>query len=280
MQESIDSIYAQTFGDWEIIFIDNCSDDNSKEIVKKYDEKIKYYRLDENVELGEARNFGLSKCKGEYLAFLDTDDLWISDKLELQVGLLDKNREFQMCYGGVVFIDKNGLERGRILPVAQSGNVFGQLLKRYEINMQSVLLRNNQNIEFNKNKQFSPDFDLFMKIAAEQKVGVIKNILVKYRKLEDSLTTKKIGRWWIETKETLDLIFSKSPELIKKYQKEYDLAYAKVAYYKARYLIHIGNMAEARETLSKYKFVDKIYFILYILSCFPKTVWDFVHKYK
>ena len=88
-----------------------------------------------------------------------------------------------MCYGGVIYIDRYSNTIGKFLPKAQSGNVFSQQLKRYEINMQSVMLRNNINIEINEDLRHSPDFDMFMDIASKFDVYVIKDSLVKYRKL-------------------------------------------------------------------------------------------------
>ena len=280
LKDAIDSIYAQTFQDWEIIFIDNCSTDDSKLIVDGYDDKIKYFKTPKNIPLGEARNFGLTHCNNEYLAFLDTDDIWLVNKLEVQVDLMDKNTKLQMCYSGVIYIDENSNEKKRFIPQAETGYVLREQLKRYEINMQSVIIRNNIEIDFNKTMQFSPDFDLFIKIASMYDIGVIKEYLVKYRKVENSLTSKKIDRWWIETKQTLDEVFQNKPELKEKYPKEYEIAYAKVHYYKACYLISIGNKGEATKELGNSKFVSKIYFILYIISLFPTIVWKTVHKLK
>ena len=219
LKEAIDSVYAQTFEDWEIVFVDNCSTDETKAIVKSYDEKIKYYKTDENIPLGAARNFGLQFCKAEYIAFLDTDDIWLEHKLETQIKIMDKNKNLQLSYGGVVYIDKNGNEIGRLMPKANSGKVFSQLLKRYEINMQSVLLRNNNQIAIDASLAHSPDYDLFMGIASKAEVNVIKDYLVKYRKLENSLTSKNIKIWWSEMKITLDKIFDENPALIEAYPK-------------------------------------------------------------
>ncbi len=280
LKEAIDSIYAQTFKDWEIIFIDNCSTDDTKSIVDSYDEKIKYYKTDKNIPLGAARNFGLQYCQGQYIAFLDTDDIWLSYKLEKQISLMDKNDAFQLSYGGVIYIDNNGVEIGNLVPKAVSGNVFSQQLQGYEINMQSVLLRNTGKIFFNEKLSHSPDFDLFVDIASKFEVFVIKDFLVKYRKLDDSLTSKNISVWWSEMKYTLDRIFRENSDLKKKYSQEYKSAYAKVAYNKAQYLTSINKKNDAQIELSKYKFVNYKYFILYLASFFPLFVWEFIHKYK
>ena len=277
LREAIDSIYAQTFEDWEIVFVDNCSTDETKNIVQSYDDKIKYYKTDHNIPLGAARNFGLQFCKAPYIAFLDTDDIWLKNKLDTQINVMDKNTDYELCYGGVIYIDNFGKEIGKLIPKASSGNVFSQQLKRYEINMQSVLLRNSGEINISENLRHSPDYDLFMKIASKSNIYVIKEYVVKYRKLENSLTSKNIDVWWIEMKSTLDKIFLQNNELKKMYPREYKMAYAKVAYYKAQYLLSKNNNEEASRELSKYKFVHINYFLLYIISFFPRQVWNFIH---
>ncbi len=280
LKEAIESVYAQTYKDWEIIFIDNCSTDSTKNIVKSYDKKIKYYKTDKNIPLGAARNFGLQYCNGTYIAFLDTDDIWLEHKLELQVQIMDENPDMQMCYGGVIYIDESGTKRGETVPQAKSGNVFAQQLRRYEINMQSVLLRNNATIKFNEELRHSPDFDLFMHIASVSKVHVIADFIVKYRKLINSLTSKNIDVWGSEMQYTLDKIFENAKDLKEKYPKEYQTAYAKVAYNKACYFISAGNKKEATKELSRFKYVNLHYFILFLTSFISVKLWHFLHKYK
>jgi glycosyltransferase involved in cell wall biosynthesis len=275
LREAIDSVYAQTYKDWEIVFIDNNSTDDTKKIVDSYDDKIKYYKTEENIPLGAARNFGLQYCTKEYIAFLDTDDIWLEHKLEKQIKVMDDNPQYQLCYGGVIYIDKNTQTIGEMTPKAKSGNVFAQQLKRYEINMQSVILRNTKSIKFNEKLRHSPDFDLFVSIASNSEVCVISDFVVKYRKLEDSLTSKNIDVWWSEMKYTLDKLFLGNNSLKDKYKKEFKVAYAKVVYYKARYLMNINKEKDAREELSNVKFVSYVYFVLFIASHF-KTLWKLI----
>ena len=277
LKEAIDSVYAQTFTNWEIIFVDNCSIDKSSEIAKSYGDKIKIYKTSNNIPLGEARNFGLQYCDSEYLAFLDTDDIWFSKKLEKQFEIFENNSDVKMIYGGAIWIDEVGKKIGERVP-KESDDVFRQNLIQYDINMQTVAIRNNIQVGFNNTHQFSPDFDLFMKIVSKYKVKVISEPIVKYRKMVNSLTSKKIDRWWVETKETLDDIFQ-DQQLSEKYSDVKNLAYAKVQYYKAQYLISENRVREAREELKQYSYLNRVYKFLYLLS-FSKTIWDLVHRFK
>ncbi|MEB3828453.1 glycosyltransferase family 2 protein, partial [Phormidium sp. CCY1219] len=92
LKEAIDSVYAQTYPNWEIIFVDNASVDQTAAIANSYDNRLKYFRNPLTVKLGESRNIACEHAKGEFLAFLDCDDIWMPDKLELQIPLFLENQ--------------------------------------------------------------------------------------------------------------------------------------------------------------------------------------------
>lgn len=92
--ESIRSVQNQTYENWELIIIDDCSTDNSEEILKKYsleDNRICYLKNEKNSGAAVSRNRGLRKAKGKWIAFLDSDDLWDKEKLEKQINFMLKN---------------------------------------------------------------------------------------------------------------------------------------------------------------------------------------------
>lgn len=92
--ETIESVQAQTHKDWEIFIVDDCSTDNTKEIVEQYqkeDSRIQYYCLPKNSGAAEARNEALRRAKGKWIAFLDSDDLWKPEKLEQQIKFMEDN---------------------------------------------------------------------------------------------------------------------------------------------------------------------------------------------
>ena len=97
--DSLESIQKQTYKNWELIFWDNLSTDRSKEIFESFEDKrFKYYSAIEHTTLSRARNFALSKCKGDFIAFLDVDDWWSLNKLELQIKLF-ADPSIQLVYG-------------------------------------------------------------------------------------------------------------------------------------------------------------------------------------
>ena len=108
LKESINSLINQTYKNWEMIFWDNASTDNSKKILDKFnDERIKYFKSNKFTSLYEARNLSIEKAQGEYISFLDTDDLWIKDKIEKQIYFLEKNKEYKIVYSNFFVLDEN-----------------------------------------------------------------------------------------------------------------------------------------------------------------------------
>ena len=100
IERTIESVINQTYKNWEMILVDDCSTDNSESIVKKYscnDQRIKYYRLKENSGAGKARNLALEKAKGTYIAYLDSDDIWKKEKLEKQLKFMKSNKYAFSC---------------------------------------------------------------------------------------------------------------------------------------------------------------------------------------
>ena len=91
LSQCIDSVLIQTYTNYELIIVDNKSKDKTKTIIKSYnDSRIKYYYLKTKLNLGGARNFALKKSKGKYIAFIDSDDIWLDDKLEKTVNKFSK----------------------------------------------------------------------------------------------------------------------------------------------------------------------------------------------
>ena len=251
LQEAIDSIYNQSYSNWEIVFWDNASTDNSASIVKSYDERIKYYLAPETTPLGEARNLALKKASGQYIAFLDCDDIYLPDKLEQQVKLM-QDKDYAMCYGSVAVIDENGKEIKKNIVKNKSGNVFSSLLRRYEINMQTVMLKRDfivsNQLAFNTNMSYCPDHNLFMIIASKVDVGVITDVVAKYRIVGNSLSKKTIDIAPQEYRLTLDEISKGNPTLRQQLSNDFDFAYNKAKYYEVVADIY-NNKRQARYKL-------------------------------
>nr|WP_044977212.1 glycosyltransferase family 2 protein [Ruminococcus sp. HUN007] len=111
--ESIQSVLDQTYTNWELIIVDDCSTDETDEIVKPYlvDKRIKYYKNKCNSGAAVSRNLALKEAKGRWIAFLDSDDLWKNDKLQKQITFMNDNN-YSFSYTRYYEINENGKANG------------------------------------------------------------------------------------------------------------------------------------------------------------------------
>ena len=110
ISQTIESVLNQTYKDWEMIIVDDCSSDNSRKIIEKYcqkDQRIKCITLKENVGASKARNKATEEANGDYIAFLDSDDLWLPDKLKKQMQLMEEEN-IVLSYASYYAINKDG----------------------------------------------------------------------------------------------------------------------------------------------------------------------------
>jgi len=207
LREAIESVYAQTYRDWEIIFWDNASTDNSAVIAKSFDEKLRYFHAEKTVPLGHARNLAIEKVRGEYIAFLDCDDLWLPEKLEKQIGFLESHIDVMMVYSDILSIDGNGKLIENYLEDKEfyRGYIFEELFLYNFICLVTVVLRKdilNKVGLFNTNYIIVEDYDLFLKIAESHKIDYLDESLAKYR-IHGTNLCKNTGLF---VKEYLDMI--------------------------------------------------------------------------
>ena len=113
ISESIKSVQAQTYTNWELIIVDDCSTDNTDEVVVAFlgDQRIRYLKNERNSGAAVSRNRALRKAKGKWIAFLDSDDLWAPEKLEKQIGFMEKNG-YSFSYTNYEEIDMAGQKTG------------------------------------------------------------------------------------------------------------------------------------------------------------------------
>lgn len=194
LEETILSVINQTYKNWELLMIDDCSSDQSYEVIKKYlkkDKRIKYFKNKKNSGPAVTRNNGISFSLGKYLAFLDSDDCWYEDKLKHQIDFMDKN-DVLMSHGDYEMMDEKGKEIKKII-TKESLN-YSTLLKENQIKT-SFLVLNKERIKdiFFPNIRHE-DFACFLDILKKYKISSVKinEILGKYRVLNISLSGNKV----------------------------------------------------------------------------------------
>lgn len=130
ISESIRSVQQQTHQNWELLVIDDASRDNTVKVVEKFqagDDRIKLYPLPANQGAGFARNIGIKASEGNFIAFLDADDLWKPEKLETQLDFMERN-QVKVCYSSYDLIDEEGSSLGKKVNALEE-LPFSKLLK-------------------------------------------------------------------------------------------------------------------------------------------------------
>lgn len=145
LSEAIESVLGQTYHDWEVIFWDNLSADNSAQIFKSFkDIRFKYFCAQKHTPLYEARNRAIEKAKGELIAFLDVDDVWVKNKLELQVPIF-QNQNIGFSCGKYTLINERKSKKILTNVFAEenlpNGNVTNDLLGEYFIHISTLMVR-------------------------------------------------------------------------------------------------------------------------------------------
>ncbi|WP_080843998.1 glycosyltransferase family 2 protein [Cytobacillus gottheilii] len=194
IRESIESVIQQDYIDWELLIIDDGSTDNTASIIKDYiNEKIHYhYQLNQGPSA--ARNYGISLSKGEYIAFIDADDLYMSDKLSEQLQFIEKNPETQIVYCDARVVN-NSLDQINVLKSEGLFNnkedFLAQLLFRQIVPLpQAMLLKKDcfKKLRYNENYINAEDYDLTIELAKLFKFGYLARELYVYRRHENNLT--------------------------------------------------------------------------------------------
>ncbi|MBC8485563.1 MAG: glycosyltransferase family 2 protein [Bacteroidetes bacterium] len=277
--EAIDSIYAQTYKNWEIIFWDNMSTDNSSKIAKSYDGKLKYFKGEKYVSLGAARALAVDKANGEWLAFLDTDDLWYPDKLEKQICAVS-NSEYSLCYAGIKAIYENGKHHVTVFPQQKEGLMIGRLLVNWDIDMVTPIVRRSSllkhKINFDPNIYGSEEINLFLRLAAKEPFIVLKDVLGVSRHVKGSVTSRVSDKWYQDYEYTLNQLVLENPGIDSLLQKEFSLARMKVSYLRAKHYAIIGNVAEARKSMKKIP-LHKFHYTVLRLSLYLPFGWRLIH---
>ena len=170
LRSAITSVLNQTFQDFEIVIVDDTSQDHTPHVVNSFgDGRIKYLRHNYNKGEGAARNTGVKNAQGEFIAFLDDDDEWLPEKLELQVTLLESSLPTVGCvYTGYSKIEKVS---GKLLcqkVLSVRGNILDHLVTENWLSSSTMLLRKECFVKaglFDERLTFGADYDLWLRIA-------------------------------------------------------------------------------------------------------------------
>jgi len=194
--QAIESVLNQTYVNFELIVIDDCSTDNTYDIIKKYsenDNRIEVVKNKINSGVTFTRNLGISLAKYDWIAFLDSDDIWVKDKLEKQIKLTQKIPEASLIFTGTSYINSEGKSYSYILKVPDK-ITYKELLKQNVISCSSVLVRKKciENIKI-PDGDIHEDFVAWLTILKKEKYAYgINEPLLIYRLSNNSKSGNKL----------------------------------------------------------------------------------------
>ena len=194
ISETIQSVLGQTYKNWELIIVDDCSTDDTDDILKQYlaDNRIRYIKNKVNSGAAVSRNRALREARGKWIAFLDSDDLWLPEKLEEQISFMVKNK-YSFSYTNYIEIDENSVPAGRNVTgpkrITKHGMHnycwMGCLTVMYDAETVGLI----QIADIKKNN----DYAMWLKVCGKADCYLLNKTLAKYRRgRAGSISTQSI----------------------------------------------------------------------------------------
>lgn len=195
LSRAIESVLEQSFSNFELIVVDDGSTDETEELVSSYlvDSRVRYFKT-ENQGVSRARNFGVEQARGEYLAFLDSDDQWLPNKLQLQMSFLEAHPECRVVHGEEIWIRREV----RVNPMKKhkksGGDIFKKATRFCCMSPSTIVIKKDffqQRGGFDENFPVCEDYDLWLRLCFDQDVGFISEFLIKkYGGHDDQLSQR------------------------------------------------------------------------------------------
>ncbi|MGY3616586.1 glycosyltransferase family 2 protein [Bradyrhizobium sp. USDA 10063] len=195
IDKAITSVQQQTYPHWELIVTDDCSPDNTRQIVAQYaeqDRRVKLVAQTVNQGPAMARNASLREAQGRFIAFLDSDDWWLSKKLELQLDLMRRSGS-ALTYTQFRRVDQDGNNEGRLIKVPDR-LTYHMLLGNTAIATSTAMVDRKQTGDFRMTKTYYDDFALWLKLLrAGHVANALHEDLMRYRVLQGSVSRSKVN---------------------------------------------------------------------------------------
>lgn len=222
IRQTIESVINQTFSNFELIVIDDGSQDSTLDIVRSIsDSRLKVFSFP-NAGLAASRNRGIQLASGDYISFIDADDLWTGDKLEAQLKALLDNPQAAVAFSWTDCIDESGQfsRRGNYSTV--SGNVYAQLLLTDFIENGSNLLIRSEAFKkvsyFNESLPAAEDWEMWLRLAANYEFVVVPSPQVLYR-LSTTSMSANVVRQEAACLQVIDQAFAQAPDSVQHLKK-------------------------------------------------------------
>ncbi len=194
IKRAIDSVLNQTLQPSQIIVVDDASTNGSTKIVESYGERVELVKLEKNSGVSKARNEGIKRAKGEWIAFLDSDDEWISTKLKMQMEFLERYPEILFVHTGEQWVRDGKRVKQKAHHKKPRGLCFEENLEFCKIAPSSVVIHRSIFDRvgiFDESLEVCEDYDLWIRVLREYEIGLIEDeLVIKHGGHEDQLSFK------------------------------------------------------------------------------------------
>lgn len=282
LKQALDSIYAQTYQNFEIILVDNCSVDKTAAIARSFDHRLVYVKTEKNVPLYAARNVGLAQVKGQYLCVLDSDDYWVADKLEKQLQIF-KKQNIDILYSKFyshLEAERNFSYAFKVLYLKlinfSDNFIFNQLVSktelitRYNINFQTIMFKVSslQHTQFDARLNLIGDLDYIYRLVWKQDLKVYyMNTQTAFSRIHQrQLSRKSDYRWVIES---LKSFYKVSDQMSEQEQALYRKYFVK--FYLSSHLLRQKKFTSAFCLKASYA-LSSLRFFMHFLKSFSSIV--------
>ena len=252
LPEAVASVLAQTYADLELIIVDDGSVDETREVLEPFwaDGRVRYF-YQENRGQSHARNLALKQAKGDFIAFLDSDDLWSPDKLEKQLAVLLEKPEVDIVHGDEAIIDENGVVISRENMRRYSGKITQRLLADNSVSITTALVRRRCFDEmggFDTSVGVADDYELWLRFSARYCFHYEPGIVASYRVMADQISSDKRRRF-AANERIIQKFLARYGDVLSPSERRWGLA--RFFCRKARYFACIGQRGEAFSAIAR-----------------------------
>lgn len=272
---ALNSAFSQTYRNWELIFWDNQSTDESAAIVNSYDDnRVKYFYAPVHTPLGEARNLAIEKAQGTWIAFLDCDDIWHKDKLQFAFEEWN-NSEYKdnvaLIYSKTVYINEN-CKPFKYFEEYYTGEIHDLLLKKGDfVFISSAIFRKDildRVGKINENLHYAEDYDVLLKVTKDHHAICVNEFHTFYRVHNENLTSRKVYEYDVENFEFLNN-YAKENNLSLSLKGSIFLENSKrmtASIYKLAYKKDFLNLAKIISSYPQYVILSPFYILYFLLN--------------
>tara|TARA_B100000886_G_C20420732_1_gene491436 strand:- start:98 stop:1063 length:966 start_codon:yes stop_codon:yes gene_type:complete len=270
LEQAIKSVFSQEFENWEIIIWDNLSQDSTGKLALKFDnEKVKYFKSKEHTNLGEARNLAMREVKGDYIAFLDSDDTYEPKYLSTVIELINSNNT------DCIYVKANKIIFNKKSQVSDDSHElktisFKNLFINYNIFMSGTLVKkkaiDQHKLNFDSILNHAEDYDFFLSLSKLGKIHFYDRTLINYRIHDNNVTKINARRGVLEEEYVMTKITLRYPKF---YNKNKNIFLNKKKKFQWNYFLFYCLESQgkiARKNLSGHKYNSLKYFTFFLLS--------------